>query len=46
MSRMLNKDLTPFMQSRSRVRQNPAKERKVLLEGWLENCEFINVQPE
>ena len=46
MSRMLNKDLTRFMQSRSRVRQNRAKERKVLLEGWLANCEFINVQPE
>ena len=45
MSRVLKKDLTRFMQGLSRVRKNRAKERKVLLEGWLENCEFINVQP-
>ena len=46
MSRMLKKDLTRFMQGLSRVRQNRASERKVLLEAWLANCEFINVQPE
>ena len=31
---MLNKDLTRFMQSLSRVRQNRENERKAALAGW------------
>ena len=34
MLRMLNKNLTRFIQSLSQVRQNRARERKVLLVGW------------
>ena len=34
MQRMLNKELTRFMQSLSRIRQKRASERKVLLAGW------------
>ena len=34
MLRMLNKDLTRFMPSLSRGRQNQVSERKTLLEGW------------
>ena len=34
MRRMLNKDLTRFMQSLSREHQNPATKRKALLAGW------------
>ena len=34
MQRMLNKELTRFMQSLSRIRQKWASERKVLLAGW------------
>ena len=33
MQRMLNKDLTRFMQSLSRERQNRASQRKALLAG-------------
>ena len=34
MPRMLNKNLTRFIHSLSQVRQNRARERKVLLAGW------------
>ena len=34
MQRLLNKDLTRFMQSLSRERQNRASKRKALLAGW------------
>ena len=34
MLRMLDKDLTRFMPSLSRVRENQVSERKTLLEGW------------
>ena len=35
MQRIFNKDLTRFMQSLSRERQNRAGKRKALLAGWL-----------
>ena len=34
MQRIFNKDLTRFMQSLSRERQNRASKRKALLAGW------------
>ena len=34
MQRMLNRDLTQFMESFSRIRQNQASQRKVQLAGW------------
>ena len=36
MQRIFNKDVTRFMQSLSRERQNRASKRKVLLAGWAE----------
>ena len=41
MQRMLNKDLILFKQSVSRVRQNPASERKALLTGCHITCNFL-----
>ena len=40
MPRMLNKDVTRFMQSLSRVLQNLASERKVLLAGYSSTIVF------
>ena len=38
MQRIFNKDLTRFMQSLSRERQNRASKRKALLAGWKLHC--------
>ena len=38
MQRIFNKDLTRFMQSLSRERQNQASKRKALLAGWSATC--------
>ena len=40
MPRMLNKDVTRFMQSLSRVLQNLASERKALLAGYSSTIVF------
>jgi len=41
---MFNKDLTPFMQSLSRILQSDrASERKALLAGWRDVCDVIKV---
>ena len=46
MPRMLNKDLTRFVQSLSRVRQNRASERKALLTGWFHGGSMIGCAPD
>ena len=46
MQRMLNKDLTRFMQSLSRELQNRASKRKALLAGWTQIVlKFFTFQP-
>ena len=42
MQRIFNKDLTRFMQSLSRERQNRASKRKALLAGWLHQIPSTN----
>ena len=42
MQRIFNKDLTRFMQSLSRERQNRASKRKALLAGWVLFCFHAN----